>query len=485
MLRHVHANGPVVEELAWVDPEAAFLPHGQTPGAIWLDSADQEHHAARYSFIACAPYATIAIADWQAAAGFQALDTELKRFGDIWDGLDPEIDALLPPFRGGAAGLFGYDLAYGLEDLPPNEAPFSVDELHVPAMVQGLYSDVLAFDHQTRRCFIIATGLPATSPAARTDAANRAVTTWKARLQGVPSAPLPAPADAPPPATPLTSNFTRARYCGQVAATVDAILNGDIFQANLAQCFTAQLHPKDDGFAYYRRLRRTSPAPFAAYACFDGFALASASPERFLHCAAGLMETRPIKGTEPRGQTPQEDADIAARLEASAKNRAENVMIVDLLRNDLAKTCADHSVSVPQLCALESFSNVHHLVSTVRGRLQPTKTPLDALRAAFPGGSITGAPKIRAMQIIAAGESCRRGPSYGAIGFIGFDGRMDTNIIIRTAIVKQNEIRFHAGGGIVADSDPQAEYVETLNKARGLMAALGLSAADIADDEVA
>jgi para-aminobenzoate synthetase component 1 len=488
-IRYVHPNGPVVEEIAWVDPEAAFMPYADMQGALWLDSADAAHHAARYSFIALAPYKTIAIADWQAASGFAALDTELRRFEGLWAGLDPQIDAIVPPFRGGAAGLFGYDLAYGLEELPPNEAPFAVDELHVPAMVQGLYASVLGFDHQAKRCFIIATGLPATTPAARSDAANRDISAWKARLKGVPSSSLPAPPAAPILTAPLSSNFSRAAYCDAVAATVGDILNGDIFQANLAQCFTARLDPDDGGFDYYRRLRRESPAPFAAYACFDGFQLASASPERFLQCAAGVMETRPIKGTAPRGLTPQEDAAIAANLEASEKNRAENVMIVDLLRNDLAKSCADGSVHVPQLCALESFSNVHHLVSTVRGQLAPGKSPLDALRVAFPGGSITGAPKIRAMQIIATREDRRRGPAYGSIGFIGFDGRMDTNIIIRTAVVTGTQIFFHAGGGIVADSDPQAEYSETLNKARGLISALGVTADALADaphnDEVA
>ena len=484
-LRYVHPNGPIIEEIDWVDAEAAFSPHADKPGALWLDSADSSHHAARFSFIAHNPYKTIAIADWQAAEGFAALEQELRRFDMLWDGLPHEIDAILPPFRGGAAGLFGYDLAYGLENLPPNEAPFAIDDLHVPAMVQGLYATVLAFDHKAARCFIIATGLPEVTPTARSDAAGRAISDWKAQLIGVPSAPLPVPSKAPALAETLVSNFSRDAYCAAVTETVEAILNGDIFQANLAQCFSARLNAQDSGFQYYRRLRRLSPAPFAAYACFDGFQLASASPERFLSCADGLMETRPIKGTEPRGATPQEDEAIAARLAASEKNRAENVMIVDLLRNDLAKSCADHSVHVPQLCTLESFSNVHHLVSTVRGQLAPGKSPLEALRVAFPGGSITGAPKIRAMEIIAATEDRRRGPSYGAVGFIGFDGRMDTNIIIRTAIVKGDAIRFHAGGGIVADSDPQAEYVETLNKARGLMAALGVRADTLSDSEVA
>jgi para-aminobenzoate synthetase component 1 len=475
-LRYVHPNGPIVEEIDWVDSEAAFLPYGDEPGALWLDSSDGQHHTARYSFIARAPYTTLSVQAWQAREGFRALDAQLRQGETLWDGLPAEIDAVLPPFRGGAAGLFGYDLAYGLEDLPPNEAPFAVDDLRVPAMVQGLYATVLAFDHQTQRAFLIATGLPETNAAARSDAAHAAIEHWKRQLIGVPTSALPAPKLAPVLAAPVVSNFSAERYQKSVAATVASILNGDIFQANLAQCFSATLNAADSGFDYYRRLRRQSPAPFAAFARFEGFALASASPERFLRAENGALESRPIKGTEPRGLTPAQDKAIAQQLLASEKNHAENVMIVDLLRNDLAKSCADHSVEVPELCVLESFSNVHHLVSTVRGTLAAGKTPLDALQASFPGGSITGAPKIRAMEIIASSESCRRGPSYGSLGYIGFEGRMDSNIIIRTAIIKDRAIRFHAGGGITADSQPADEYIETLNKARGLMAALGVQA---------
>lgn len=480
MLRHVHPSGPIIEEIDWVDPEAAFLPHGDTQGALWLDSADRTHAAAHYSFIALDPYKTVTIADWQAKQGFAALDAELRRFDDLWHGLDADIDAHLPPFRGGAAGLFGYDLAYGLEDLPPNEAPFAIDDTHVPAMVQGLYGSVLAFDHRAARCFIIATGAPEAHAAARSDKASRDIAAWKMRLKGVPQATLPA-LPSPSHSVDMVSNFSRQSYCTAVADTVAAILDGDLFQANLAQRFSARLAEDDTALSYYRRLRRISPAPFAAFARFEDFALASASPERFLACAEGRVETRPIKGTEPRGASKTEDEAIAARLLASEKNRAENVMIVDLLRNDLAKACADSTIHVPQLCVLESFAQVHHLVSTVTGELKPDQRPLDVLRHAFPGGSITGAPKIRAMQHIATLESCRRGPSYGSLGFIGFDGRMDTNIIIRTALIKQGEIFFHAGGGIVADSKPETEYVETLNKARGLMGALGRTPEEVAD----
>ena len=486
MLRHVHQSGAIVEEIAWVDPEAAFVPLADKPGALWFDSCDATHHAARFSFIAHAPYQTISVADWQAREGFARLDAALRAHGDIWHDLPAEIDACLPPWRGGAAGYFGYDLAYGLEELPPNEAPFATDRLHVPAMSQGLYGTLLAFDHQAKRAFLIATGLPAETPAARSDAARQAIDDYKAGLVGVPSNALTPPPEAGQPGAPLSCNFTPTAFRGAVKQTVEAILNGDLFQANLTQCFETQLADDDNALDFYRRLRRVSPAPFAAFCRFDDFAIASASPERFLQAHAGRIETRPIKGTAERGQTDAADKAIAATLEASEKNRAENVMIVDLLRNDLAKTCLDHSITVPDLCRLESFSNVHHLVSTICGHLADDKTPLDALREAFPGGSITGAPKIRAMQHIASLEDCRRGPSYGAIGWIGFDGRMDTNIVIRTAIIKDRQCRFHVGGGIVADSDPHSEYEETLNKAAGLLAALGISRAQIAgDDEVA
>ena len=488
-LRFVHPNGPIVEEIDWVDAEAVFLPLADTAGALWLDSSDTAHHAAHYSFIAIAPYQIIQTADRDARKGFAELAAALHPHTDLWHGLPPEIDAIVPPWRGGAAGLFGYDLAYGLEDgLEDGFKDGLKDEPkdsaeNLPAMVQGLYATVLAFDHRAQRLFIIATGLPETSPAARSDAAHRAIEEWKKRLIGVPSTTLPAPPEAPVIGA-LSSNFSRAEYCDAVAQTVEAILAGDIFQANLTQCFKAQLNEKDTALAFYRRLRRAGPAPFAAFCRFEDFALACASPERFLQARDAIIETRPIKGTAPRDTNAEIDAANAAALLASEKNRAENVMIVDLLRNDLAKSCIDHSIKVPELCRLESFSNVHHLVSTVQGKLAANKTALDALQEAFPGGSITGAPKIRAMQHIASLENCPRGPSYGAIGWLGFDGNMDTNIIIRTAIIKQQALRFHVGGGIVADSQPQAEYDESLNKARGLLAALGLST-EAARSEVA
>ena len=473
-LRYVAPSGALIEEIGWLDPEAVFLPHGNDKGALWLDSSAASHELARYSFIALAPYDMLRYRAHEAAQGLAAVQEKLAIESAIWHDLPPEIDAQVPPFRGGAAGLFGYDLGLGLEPA------FQADMAHVPpqadtdALVVGLYASLLAFDHAAERCFIIATGLPQQSPAARADAARQDISRWQKILTGVPSAVLPPPPDAPPLAAMPRSNFSKAAYCKAVTALVAHILDGDIFQANLAQSFTARLAEIDNALSYYRRLRRVGPAPFSAFFQMGDRALASASPERFLHMADGRVETRPIKGTQKRGRNAQEDLAIAAALAASEKDRAENVMIVDLLRNDLAKNCRLGTVKVPQLCALESFANVHHLVSTVRGEMPPHVSPVKVLADCFPGGSITGAPKIRAMQLIGAYEKTPRGASYGSIGYIGFDGRMDTSIIIRTAELAGPNISFHVGGGVVADSAPEAEYVETLNKARGLMAAFGV-----------
>jgi para-aminobenzoate synthetase component 1 len=253
---------------------------------------------------------------------------------------------------------------------------------------------------------------------------------------------------------------------------IDYIYAGDIYQANLSQRFQTILPEGDSPFALYQRLRRLNPAPFAAYLNFGDIVIASASPERFLQLRGGWVETRPIKGTRPRGATPVEDKAHARELLASEKDRAENVMIVDLLRNDLSRVCRDHTVTVPELCVLESYATVHHLVSTVVGQLNPGATAIDLLRATFPGGSITGAPKIRAMEIIAALEPTQRGPYCGSIGYVGFDGNIDSSITIRTYAIKNNVVTFQAGGGIVADSDPAAEYEETLTKAGALMEAV-------------
>jgi para-aminobenzoate synthetase component I len=268
----------------------------------------------------------------------------------------------------------------------------------------------------------------------------------------------------------VASTFDRIAYQTAVARIVEYIHAGDAFQVNLTHRLRATL--PDDAWSFHRRLARRNAAPFSAYFDTGDAVICSASPERFLRVSGRRVETRPIKGTAPRAPDPAEDARLRDALLQSEKDRAENVMIVDLLRNDLSRVCRDRSIHVPALCQAESYASVHHLVSEVTGELRDGVGPLDALRAAFPGGSITGAPKVRAMEIISELERTRRGVYTGAIGYVGADGSMDTSIAIRTVTVRERRAYFGVGGGIVADSDPEGEWEETLHKARGIIDAL-------------
>lgn len=457
-----------IEELPWAAPHELFHAFADEPFALLLDSAtaapgrDPALHG-RWSFIAREPYDTLVLRAGDGRDPFATLKERLAR-------LQPAASPSLPPFAGGAAGFFGYDLAHALEKLPPRDRPFAIDDRNLPDMAVGFYDTVLAFDHLEGRAFIVSTGRSDEDAHAHMARAESRAAEWRERISAARNELRPEAASG---ATAIAANFTREEYERAVARVIDYIRAGDIFQANLAQRFDAPLAGGDTPYALYLRLRRRSPAPFASFFNFGAGALVSSSPERFLACREGAVETKPIKGTRPRGPTPAEDARLAAELLASEKDRAENVMIVDLLRNDLSRVCADGTVTVEKLCALESFSHVHHLVSTVKGGLAPGMTSVDLLAAAFPGGSITGAPKLRAMEIIAELEPTTRGPYCGAIGYIGFDGGMDTSIAIRTMIVQGERVSFQAGGGITADSDPAAEYEETLAKARAMMDALG------------
>jgi para-aminobenzoate synthetase component 1 len=289
-----------------------------------------------------------------------------------------------------------------------------------------------------------------------------------------PSVVLPPEALAPAfevPGRPgVQSSFSPGAYQDAVRRVVEHIRAGDVFQVNLAQRLMAR--QTQGALETYGRLRERNPAPFAGFFDAGGAAVLSASPERFLRADGDRIETRPIKGTRPRGRTGREDQDLREELRSSEKDRAENVMIVDLLRNDLSRVCRLFSVEAPELFRVETYRTVHQLVSVVRGRLRQGLGPLDLLRAAFPGGSITGAPKIRAMEIIAALEPVARGPYCGSLAWIGFDGSMDSSILIRTLTAAQGWLQLPAGGGITAPSDPEAEYVETLHKAEGMMLAL-------------
>lgn len=442
---------PFAQELAWRPPHEAFHAFADEAFALYLDSAtagpgrDPALHG-RWSFIAADPVDSLTIRIAGEPAPFAKLRDRLAALPPV------TTRPGMPPFIGGAAGFFGYGLGRTLERLPPETAPFAIDDQQLPDMAVGFYDTVLAFDMIERRVWIVSTG-----------AADRSA---RLRARFEMASPLPLPPRLT--AATVASNFTRAEYERAVARIIDYIHAGDIFQANLSQRFESRLAEGDTPYTLYLRLRAASPAPFGAFFNVGEGAILSSSPERFLACRDGMVETQPIKGTRPRGISPDEDRRLAAELLASEKDRAENVMIVDLLRNDISRVCADGSVTVEKLCALESFANVHHLVSTVRGRLRPETTAADLLAACFPGGSVTGAPKRRAMEIIAELEPTTRGAYCGAIGYLGADGAMDTAIAIRTMIVKQGRITFQAGGGIVADSNPAAEYEETLTKARDM-----------------
>ena len=440
------------------DPVEIFTRFRNNKYSLFLDSADKNHPSARYSFIAFHPFETIESKSGQITVinrnehlsfngdPFSILRERLAK----WNISVPQRDDL-PPFQGGAAGFFGYDLAQGIEKLPilPSAS-------EVPDMVVGLYSQVAAFDHHKGKSWFIVHAVDKKTAEA---GYQRFLHQIDAKGGGfVTSSFQPK----------WSSSFTRQSYEQAVRRVRDYIHAGDIFQTNLSQHFEATIPPEFDSFAHYCHLRQVNASPFASYMNFGDFQLSSASPERFLCVHDGQVETRPVKGTRPRLPDPHKDKKMRHELLLSGKDRAENVMIVDLLRNDLSKVCGDFSVDAPQLCTLESFAAVHHLVSTVIGTLSAGKTPIDLLRACFPGGSVTGAPKVRSMEIIAEIEGISRGPYCGAMGYIGFNGSMDTNIAIRTLVYEGNKVQFNVGGGIIANSTPSEEYQETLDKASAI-----------------
>ena len=423
------------------------------PNLLFLDSAARGP-TGRYSYLMADP-ARVFTSRVPGDALAEAR-SELARFATL------RIPSL-PPFQGGLAGVIGYDQGRAFERLPPPRS----DDVDVPDVWLGLYDWVIAWDHDAAKAWLISSGIPERGAAAAGRAASRA----RAVLDLLARGPAPPPADtggehrAPP-----SSNFTRAEYMAAVARVREYILAGDVFQVNISQRFDAPLPCSP--LQLYRRLRARNPAPYSAYIDGGGFQVISASPERFLRLDGDRVETRPIKGTRPRDPDPARDAALARELAGSTKDQAENVMIVDLLRNDLSRVCRPGSVAVPALLALDTLPTVHHLVSTVTGRLEPACDAFDLLRAAFPGGSITGAPKVRAMEIIAELEPVRRSVYCGSIGYVALSGDMDTSIVIRTYLATGGRVCFNAGGGVVADSDPAMEYDETLHKARALIEAL-------------
>jgi len=456
-------------------PSQAFQAFAGKPFCFFLDSGMGTQRLGRYSFMGCNPFLimrsrgrdiTLVSPEGKkdiSGNHFDVLGELLQEYK-----LDGNPSAL--PFVGGAAGYLAYDLGHFIERLPSK----AVDDLQLPECYLCFYDAVTIFDNLEGRAYIASTGFPEKG------------TGWpkkaEARLEEikrlVAQAPRLAEDKASYPDQPggkrvnLRANFTHEGYLEAVQKARDYIIAGDIFQVNLSQRFEADMpiSPYD----LYRRLRRINPAPFASYLDFEGITVISASPERFLKLSGDRVETRPIKGTRPRGKDTAKDEALARELVNSFKDKAEHVMIVDLERNDIGRVCRFGTVRVSELMSLEKYATVFHLTSTVEGRLRPGKGAVDLLKATFPGGSISGAPKVRAMEIIDELEPTRRSVYTGSIGYLSFDGGLDLNIVIRTILVKEGKAYFQVGGAVVYDSDPESEYVETLDKAKALIQALSM-----------
>ena len=436
---------------------------GKIDHCMFLDSASNTSQMGKYSYLTANPFLVV-----KSTAQYISViknGNEEKLEGNPWDILDKLISEYSYktinssfPFEGGAIGYWTYDLGRMLEDLPD----ISDKQYKYPEMTVGFYDWVIVQDHDLNSITLVTSdNHPQMTSQDRKEWVfeiinnNHELSHQTKRVE-----------------TTLESNFTVNDYKNSVVNVKNYLKEGDIYQANISQRFSMPF--EGDSWELYLKLRETNPGSFSAYISTPDLTILSSSPELFLSLNAREIKTRPIKGTKPRGMNLEEDQKLANELGNSVKDQAENVMIVDLMRNDLGKVSSIGSVKVTELFELEKHPTVWHLVSTINSKLNPRYGPVDLLRQCFPGGSITGAPKIRAMEIIEEIEPDRRGVYCGSIGYIGFNGNMSTNIAIRTMTLEDNMIVFHSGGGIVSDSDPMSEYDETIDKARGLLNALDI-----------
>ncbi len=453
-------------------PSRAFEALIDRPYPFFLDSgvANGDHQS--FSFLGCDPFLVLRstgneITLSQAGTVQRLKGDPIAVLGRLIESYHVPRHEYPAPLIGGAVGYLGYDLGRFVEKLPCT----TVDDVATPEMFVCFYDTIAAYDHTAKATYVVSTGWPEKTESARWRRARdraREMEAMLGRSRGV----RPCKVGRTPGDLAINSNFSHEGYLEAVEKARAYIEAGDIYQVNLSQRLEARCEFAP--YELYRRLRRISPAPYACYQDFGELAVVSASPERFLRVTGDLVETRPIKGTRPRGRTPSEDRVLADELEASVKDMAEHIMIVDLERNDLGRVCRHGTVSVDQLMALERYATVFHLTSTIRGKMAPEKTATDLLRACFPGGSITGAPKIRAMEIIDELEPTRRGVYTGSIGYFSFTGDIDLNIAIRTMVVKGDRAYFQVGGAVVFDSTAEGEYQETLDKARAMSMALGI-----------
>ena len=469
---------PLIEEIdTELSPLDAFELFKDKQFSFFIDSGMDPNKLGRYSFIGSDPFIVINTRGSKSVLARGADKSSLS--GNPFDVVNHFLEVYRldscsspVPFIGGAVGYFSYDLCHFIERLPNT----TVDDLKLPECYFGFYDLVLAFDNLQDKAYVISTGFPELRETERMERAIKRLKEVKDKLAGASSSGTEAPFTStsfPMEQVTLKGGFTHKEYVDAVEKARQYIIAGDIFEVNLSQRFEAELSITP--YELYKRLRHINPAPFACYLNFDEVTVVSASPERFLRVRGDWVETRPIKGTRPRGKTPEEDKVLSNELLSSVKDRAENIMIVDLERNDLGRVCRFGTVKVTELTILEMFPTVFHLTSTVEGRLIEGKNCIDLLKATFPGGSITGAPKVRAMEIIDELEPTKRSVYTGNIGYLSFNGDIDLNIAIRTLLVKGRKAYFQVGGAVVYDSDPEAEYQETLDKGRALINALSMA----------
>ena len=454
-------------------PVAAYLKlRGDGPSFL-LESVERGEAVGRYSFVGGAPRAVARLRDGQATTALAGSKPTTETYDDPLEyirGLQHPFPVAshpdLPPFQGGAVGYLSYDVAANFERLPVPER----DTLGVPDAVFMYCDDLVVFDHVTQVLRLVTLAHPGTN-------AEEALAAAQARLERLEQQlSRPPPAQPPPPepnGVDLTQSMTQAEYEDCVRRAKEYVAAGDIIQVVPSVRFSRPLSV--DAFQVYRHLRRVNPSPYMFYVDCGDLQLAGASPEMLLQAVDGRARTRPIAGTRPRGSTPQEEAELERELLADPKECAEHVMLVDLGRNDIGRVARPGTVNVDDLMIVERFSHVIHIVSDVSGELDPRYRGVDALRACFPAGTLTGAPKIRAMEIIAELEGLRRGPYGGAVGYISHSGDLDTAITIRTLLAHNGRAHVQAGAGIVADSVPATEYQECVSKARAVLQAIELA----------
>ena len=449
----------------------------QTSMPFFLDSGQDYPELGRYSFIGAFPFVSATAFNDRVEVAYPANDgmkvTYTTKTLDILDSVLAEykVPNTTPfPFAGGAVGYLSYDLKDEIERLPQN----AEDDLNIPLWRFAWYDGIIIYDHSTNQYWLTACGMD-TQGQCRAELAEYRLDRLQNLVENYIQNEVLSDQGTealPQHHTRINKSVTKHDYLQAISKVIDYIFQGDIYQANLTQRFS--LSWDGDPWQLYQQLHQHNPAPFAAFLPYDDFQVLSSSPERFIKVDKNRkIETRPIKGTRPRGLTPDNDIKMANELQNSEKDKAELTMIVDLERNDLGRICSFGSVQVNDFMSLEKYPTVWHLVSTITGQINQDLSPSQILRALFPGGSITGAPKIRAMEIVDEIEPYKRGIYTGSIGYLGFDGAWDLNIVIRTIVLKDGKAYVHAGGGIVADSDPESEYAESINKAKALFHVLG------------